>query len=301
MSRIYRPRIEPGSSVDAADLDARFADFDQAGALSAVNLRDGAVDLPQLKTTNFFCKNAARGAIGINDLYHASPNTLASYTGGTFPTPTPVADGGGTATPLALGAGWSMVAGDILRVYWDLSVRPRYLDTAGGGPGRLAPNTVTLGVFGSASTTTIGDNGHAWLAWLEWDITSASLTNFVPVEGQSAFTSALDGSHYGALLSLTRATTAIPCWTDWDDAQEGQITGVQKTNSILWRGVSGTYYYVPTGPVTIYGIRVVIAGIAHAFSIGSANLYAWDANVGGADQYLEYTGGGITAIQHRMK
>ncbi len=53
MSRINRARIVDGDNTTAASLNDRFDDFSQAGALDTFNLRDSAVDLPQLAKTKF--------------------------------------------------------------------------------------------------------------------------------------------------------------------------------------------------------------------------------------------------------
>ena len=48
MSRIIRGRIVDGDQVDATDLNDRFDDYSQAGALNRFNVRDAAFDLGSL-------------------------------------------------------------------------------------------------------------------------------------------------------------------------------------------------------------------------------------------------------------
>jgi hypothetical protein len=40
MSRIDRPRVEDGDSIEATDLNSRFTDYSQPGALNAFNVRE---------------------------------------------------------------------------------------------------------------------------------------------------------------------------------------------------------------------------------------------------------------------
>jgi len=312
MSLPTRPAVREGTDITSAGLDAQYDGFATGSTdINAANLREFAVDLPNLPDAageagqGVVLKRAAAATIGTGSMDHSTAVTVASYGGVTFPTPHIVEDGAGNETPLALGAsGWAMSSGDVLRVYWDLSVRPRITKTgAGQSPGPLAPYGVELDVFGSGSTTTAGDGQFAWLIWLQWDVTSAALLNFVPVPGQSNFDQAIPGvpGSFGDELPLTAATSPVAPWIDYDDdARLGQIDGISRANVILWRGVSGAYFYVPVTAGTVYGLRIVIAGVAHARNSGGINFWSWAPTVhDGGDTRLEYTSGGLTAILHR--
>lgn len=312
MSLPTRPAVREGTDITSAGLDAQYDGF-ATGSLdiNATNLREFAVDLPNLPDAQgeagqgVVLKRAAATTIGTGSMDHSTAVTVASYGGATFPTPHVVEDGAGNPTPLALGAsGWSMAAGDVLRVYWDLSVRPRFTETmAGASPGPLAPYGVELDVWGSPSTTTAGDGQFAWLIWLQWDVTDNTLTNWVPVPNQSDFDQAIPGvlGSYGDEVPLTAATSPVAPWIDYDDdARLGQIDGISLGLPIRWRGVSGAYFYVPVTGVTVYGLRIVIAGVAHARNSGGINYWSWAPTVhDGGDTYLQYTSGGLTAILHR--
>ena len=312
MSLPTRPALREGALVTSAGLDAQFDGF-ATGSLdiNEENLREFAIDLPQLPDAKgeagqgVILKRAAATVIGTGAMTHGSPVSVASYAGATFPTPHPVEDGAGNPTPLSLGAsGWAMGSGDVLRVYYDLSVRPRFTETMSGqSPGVLSPYGVELDVFGSPSTTTAGDGMFAWLLWLQWDITDNTLTNWVPVPNQSDFDQAIPGvlGSYGDEVPLSASTCPVPPWIDYDDdAERGQIRGISLGLPIRWRGASGCYFYIPVSNVTVYGLRVVIAGVAHARNSGGINYWSWAPTVAdGGDTYLEYTSGGLTAILHR--
>jgi hypothetical protein len=138
----------------------------------------------------------------------------------------------------------------------------------------------------------------AWLLWLQWDVTDNTLTNWVPVPNQSDFDQLIQLGVYGDEVPLTAATAPVAPWIDYDDdAQRGQVDGISLGLPIRWRGVSGAYFYVPVSGVTVYGLRVVIAGVAHAWNTGGVNYWRWAPTVhDDGDTYLEYTSGGLTAI-----
>lgn len=299
MSRIVQVPVEPNDPIEAADLNSRFNAFNQPGALNAANLRDAAIDLAHFKTSDFMCRLSASANIGKNDLFHAAPVSVASYTGATYPTPHPVQDGAGNTTPLTFGlTGWTVTPNEIMRVYWDLSVRPRYSGTPWANVGSLGYLTLAPG----GAPHVVATNGTCWAAWLEWDITSNALANWVAVTNQGNWSSQF-GGRYGEKLNATTATTAIPAWIQHVlSAEQGTIgAGSRVDHRHFWRGVSGTYYLMPASNVTIYGIRVVLAGLFHPYKTGGSNYLTVDPAQGGANQTLEYTGGGLGAVVHRLK
>jgi hypothetical protein len=299
MSRIVQVPVEPGDPIAAADLNNRFNAFSQAGAVNQFNLRDAAIDLAHFKTTDFLCRLSSSTNIGKSDLFHAAPVSVASYTGATYPTPHPVQDGAGNPTPLSFGlTGWTVTPDEILRIYWDLSVRPRYSGTPWTNAGSIG--SIILAPGGASHT--VASNATCWAAWLEWDITSNALSTWAPVTYQGSWSSQFAG-RYGEQLNNTTATTAIPAWIQHVlSGDQGSVgAGSRVDHRHFWRGVSGTYYLTPAGNTTIYGIRVVLAGLYHPFNNGGNNYLTVDPNQGGAGQTLEYTGGGLGAVVHRVK
>ena len=53
--------------------------------------------------------------------------------------------------------------------------------------------------------------------------------------------------------------------------------------------------------MTVYGLRVVVQGIYHAFIAAGQNLLIVDPPQSGAAQTLEYTSGELRAIIHRQR
>jgi len=299
MSRIIQVPVEPNDPIDATNLNNRFNAFSQAGAVDQSNLRDCAVDLAHFKTTDFMARLSASANIGKADLFHAAPVSVPSYTGATYPTPHPVQDGAGNVTPLSFGlTGWTVTPNEIMRVYWDLSVRPRYSGTPWTNAGSIGSIELDPG----GPTHTVASNATCWAAWLEWDLTSNALANWAPVTYQGNWSSQF-GGRYGEPLNSTAATTVIPAWIQHVlSAEQGKIgAGSRVDHRHYWRGASGTYYLVPAANTTIYGIRVVLAGLFHPYNTGGTNYLTVDPNQGGAGQTLEYTGGGLSAIVHRIK
>ena len=84
MSRISRAPIAEGDTIAAADLNDRFDDYTQSGSavagLNGFNLRDAAIDLPQLKK-DWLCSAVYEATLGEFDLYHSSVNTVSGNSG----------------------------------------------------------------------------------------------------------------------------------------------------------------------------------------------------------------------------
>ena len=124
MSRITRGRIVDGDTLNAASLNDRFDDYTQTD-LNEYNLRDGALDLAHFTNARFVAPEQFSAIIGNNDWTHTSTNTVTGQSTGASPHVTQ--DAGSTDTVLSFGAGGVTVSpGEVLRVYWDLSVRPRW-------------------------------------------------------------------------------------------------------------------------------------------------------------------------------
>jgi hypothetical protein len=311
MSRIVRTRVDAGDTTNATELNNTYSDYSQSGALDAPNTRDQAFDISHFTNTPIVL-NAKESQLGSTGLHIGgktvtiNPTTdlasLLSYY---------VTDSGGGATYLSFGAsGWSLVAGDVLRVWWDLSVLPDYPLTPWATAGSLG--LYDLEDTAGGPDNTITDGMHCWVAYLEWDITSDAGLNFVPVPGQTDFATSftVDGvNHKGGYVSQTPATSVISCWAVYSagKAAEGQvpiaIVGNERNNSHGWYAVSGMWAYPATGSVTVYLLRVRITGVLHPLHLNGGdfeNLLVYDTTVvGGGTPTLTYNGGRLSAVHMR--
>lgn len=296
MSRIIRSPYQPGDPADSTRANADFSAFSQAGAVDAANVRDAAIDLPQL-ASNIIILNASSTQIGTGSSgwQHTAPRTAPSSVA-TPATKTPLVDGSGNPTPLGPFV-WNLVPGDVLRVYWDLSVRPTYQ----GSPwvGNYGEISITQSGGG---THTVNLGGHCWLISLQWDVVNASLTNWTDVSGQTAYTSAISGT-VGGRLADSPASVPVPAWRlsslnllngKWD------ATSVEVDEATGWTAANGAWFYVPSGNLTVYGLRLIIHGIYHPGQTATENYLILDTGVGGASQVLQYDGGTLTAIHQRI-
>jgi len=297
MSRIVRAPYQPGDLADATRLNTDFGAFSQAGAIDAANLRDAAIDLPQLGsgiiTLNAATKIVGTGAAGWR--HPASPSVPSAVV--TPATKFPLVDGAGNPTPLGPIA-WTINPGEVLRVYWDLSVKPEYTGTPWTGAGAMGKYDIPQG----AGTINAYDGAHFWLVSLQWDVTSAALVNWTEVSGQSAYTSAVGGT-VGGRTSDSPASVPIPAWLlESRNVLNGEASGayVAVGNPLYWTSANGAWYYVPSGTITVYGLRLVIHGVYHSGQTATDNYLVLDVNVGGAGQVLRYDGGTLTAIHQRI-
>jgi hypothetical protein len=183
MSRLTNKPVLDGDPINAASLNTRFADFNQT-TLNEFNVRDAAIDLPQFTTSKFMAPQMAVAPIGHQDWKHAAYNTVVGQT--TPSVPHVIRDSGGTPTPLATGggAGWTISPDQVLRVYWDLSVRPRW---APGNPWRGTDVEWTFSDKVGTGVATCSNGTVCWAFWLQVDVTDASLSNWVDVAGQDSF------------------------------------------------------------------------------------------------------------------
>ena len=267
MSRINRARIVDGDQATAASLNDRFDDFSQSGALNRFNLRDAAVDLPQLNTSAIGQAPFVQvDEIGKTDLLHAAPVTVAGFSSSPYTTAHIVEDGAGNPTIANYGAGVTIDPGEILRIYWSLSVNAEITGTPyNAGIQALEIKDIPSG----GPSTTVSTSAGCFVAWLQWDITSASRTNFVEVPGQGDFKTTF-GSFHGNALSLCPATTVIPLWSVWaPDMAAGEINSTT-ARSMGFRGISGAWHYAPTSSVTVYGLRIALIGVMHPRRVSTA-------------------------------
>jgi len=293
MSRIIRGPIVDGDQVDAADLNTRFTDYNQSGALNAFNVRDGVFDLAHF-APGFLLQQSATTAIGYNDWKHKTANTVSGQTG-TPAAPHIVSDGGATPTVLSFGAGgWTITTTNILRVYWDLSVRPYYV---------TARPWTALGALGNyvfpqlgGGTIDVATGVECWPFWLQWDVTSSALANFVDVPGQGDFNTTV-GSYKGNALGSCAATSAVPAFLETAAAPvEGEFN-TRLLQDYGWTSAAGAWHYsrtLPT-PLTVYGLRVVFTGVCHSYNTGGANYLVRD-DVVSTNARLDYNGGSLQAV-----
>jgi hypothetical protein len=295
MSRITDGPIVSGDALDAASLNTRFSSYTQTD-LNQFNHRDAAHDLPQF-ATGWLLTHAQNQDIGLNDWRHTSTVTVNGMTA--MPAnPHPIEDGAGNPTDMPFGAGLTIANGEVLRVYWNLSAK------ATQGSNWDAAGSLGYHNFNNAPNpdTKTDTWGGCWVFYLEWDTTSASRTNYVPVPGQGDFKTIV-GSYYGDSLSSTQATSVMPSGLRYAELPDnGSLPNPSSASTQRWRGISGAWYYPRTVPssLVVYGIRVVVKGVLHPYRSGSVNYLVHDT-VYSNGASLEYNGGNLAVLKHRVR
>lgn len=300
MSRLTQPAIVDGDPINAAGLNDRFNQFNQSGTINQFNTRDAAFDLPHFATGNnrFLAPEMAVAEIGWNDWKHGSFHTYTGQTTGAAPHR--VRDSGGTDERLSFGAtGWTLQADDALRVFWDLSVRPRWEGAA--RPWLNAALTFELPVSGGG-TAKISNGYGCWAFWLQWDVTDNTLANFVNIPGQGDFNSVVVGARGGNALNACKSTSVVPAIVEYADVvDEGALFGSIVTTPVGWTSVDGVWHYVHAGAaLTVYGIRVVFSGPFGAYHSG-VNNYLVRNDVIADNARLDQQAGSIQALQMRTR
>jgi hypothetical protein len=154
---------------------------------------------------------------------------------------------------------------------------------------------------GGGSPINITDGFHCWALYLEWDTTSASLNNWVPVPGQGDFTQAF-GSDKGDQVKNTTGTTLVSAWQVFGfggNVNNQKVADQGRRRDLGFFGTHGMWANKIASGTTVYGIRLVITGLLHpAHDSGSPyeNVLLYDINVSGT---LSYKGGRITAVHMR--
>ena len=314
MSRIVRTRVDAGDTTDATELNNTYSDYSQSGALDAPNTRDQAFDLPHFTNAPLILNSAEThlGSKGLNFTPGMTVTVSPTLALGAIVN-NQIVDSGGLATFLNLSADpWTMQAGDVLRVWWDLSVSPSYTGT----PWRTAPGS--LGRYPLEDTAggpdqNIPDGMHCWLLYLEWDITSAGLTDWVPVPNQTSFGTSfmIDSVLYqGGYVNQTASTSAVSCWAIYsfgqaEDGQVGNPSPNEQNNKHGFYAVSGMWAHPAGGSFTVYGVRVKVTGVFHPIHLNggnSENILVYDtvvANAAGSPSELTYAGGRISGVHMR--
>ena len=303
MSRLTQGPILDGDTIDAASLNDRFTQYSQTGALNSFNTRDQAFDLPQFEsgTDRFLVGGMAGGgtaAIGYPDFKHSAYNTYTGQTTGA--SPYVVQDSTPADTVLSLGAsGFTLGADDILRVYWDLSVRPRWTGSRPWLGGALF-FTFPHG-SGGGSTVNVFSGYGCWAFWLQWDVTSNALANFVNVPGQGDFNTVVTGVRGGNALSNCKSTSVLQNVVEYAAAaDEGEVVSPSDT-AVGWSSVDGAWHYAQgTGSQTVYGLRVVFSGPFGAYNAAGVNYLLRNDSVA-ASAELDVQDGSLQAMFMRVK
>ena len=300
MSRITRGRLVDGDTLDAASLNDRFTDYTQTD-LNQFNARDGAFDLAHFTSARFMAPNQFSAIIGRNDWTHTAFNTVTGQSTGD--TAYVTQDASSADTVMSFGAsGLTIPTGDVLRVYWDLSVRPKWV----GSQPWLADTFLAFTFKDtSASNVQIANGYGCWAFWLQWDTTSNALSNFANVPGQGLFNSVVASSKGGELLSNCQSTSIVPTVHEtFISPEDGEATNSSpnKREAVVgWTAADGAWHYLEAGSgTTVYGMRVVFSGPFGAYNDNNNN-YLIRADDAASAARLDYNGGALQALLMRTK
>lgn len=304
-----RPPLSDEAVLDASELNARFTDFASATvSIDPTNLRDGAVDLPQYAPQQIVRPNGAyTETLGCNEFDTVTDllTTVLTATPSTAPTaPIPVTDAT-SANPSIIsfgGTGRIITLVDVLRVSWSLKAQLRFTGTPYDSVG-------ALGQFDIENTSsvviTVTDGMHAVPFYLEWDITSNALANFVAVPDQTTFQTSINIPAGGVIAGQIAECSAATFFPAWVARGAGVVNGRAAGDIVYGRGfrtVRGSWVYSPPIGETCFGIRVVfMPALYHPctqVSTGIAHM-AYDA-IASATCVLDLQSGFITAIVQRM-
>ena len=231
MSTVENDRFSRSSRLDPASLNEKFSDITTVttAAIDEDNVSKEGIDLANMNTDasdgisqivlrsaeQAFLGSSGSGAVTINANTAVSP-AAPTYLNGQITT----FDGAATI---------SLVAGDILRVYWSMNA------------------TITQ--------NTLPGIEFFWAVWLEWDIGGGS---YVKVPGQGNFNDDIGGPNPGSLIQNMSGVSLLA----------HRVLLVDKGGSTTTFGVakqplSGSWYYRITGPTTLSGLRMVGAGLVY--------------------------------------
>jgi len=287
MSRIVRARVEAGDALEAADLNARYADFTQTN-LDETNVADHSLDSAQLQSS-LILLNSKQAGVGSAVITHGSPLTVGRTTSG-------------PATPTAIGSGvslgWTINADEVLRVYANLQVRGVVTSSTVPHLGNLDGNVTVPQRPPTVPLTNVCIGAHVWVVQVQYDITSSGLTNFVNVPNQGGFQSTWSTSgRYGESITNLAGTAVFPAfWSGSVNWNNGKVDAADvETRGTGWRNIALTWHFAPTSPVTVYGVRLVMHGIYHPRNDGSNNGLVLD--VGSTpDISAEHQAGNILSL-----
>ena len=243
MSSLPTNRAAPGATIDAPTANTIFTDVTVAtSAIDDANVRSQALDTGQFETVI-----ASGSGLITRHVDQTSKTSQSTYTNGS------------SQEVLRSSTQFTLRIGDVLRAYVSLKAVATRTNT-----GLTRPNLGTL------SRT----SGAAWVFWLEYDITSGALANWVEVPGTDAW-----GTYYANVVD--NAAAAI------DHIRTGQTSSVLTVPHVwefqrspaatsnpwvafpctdtLCRPLrrSRSYHHERTGTnVTVYGVRLMVRGIA---------------------------------------
>jgi len=304
-----RPPLSDEAVLEASELNARFTDFASATvAIDPNNLRDGAVDLPQYAAQQIVRPGGAfTETLGPDDWDTVTNIVTTNLTATPSPppaTPTPVIDStGGNPSIINFGiTGRTITLVDVLRVSWNLKANLFFVGTPYDTAGALGQFDISN--FAPA-TITVTDGMHAVPFYLQWDITSNALANWVAVPGQTTFQTPINipaGGVTGGKIEECPAASFFPAWvTRGVGVSDGKATG-DTTYARGWRTVRGSWLYTPPLGVTCYGIRVVyLPALYHPATqlVTGKGFMVYDS-IASVDCTLYTQSGFITAIVQRL-
>lgn len=250
MSRIVNTDFVPGAAITATLLNDKFSEVSTATSaqLNAANFRDESVDALQFGTEIIY-QDSQEVSNGVG------------RTGGTdytskihFSAAVPIEHG--TTNPRLVwpGTGIDLLQNDLLRVRWSVIMESQTINTA----------------LYSNDRVHLCDN-PVWLIYLEWDITSNGLVNWVPVPNQGAYTSNYV-THEGSPWWVSQACMTIPHGFMTNGTLPEMHTDLKNLQ------YQRAYNYVNTtgATITIFGIRCVIKGLyspLNSLSTGLRNAF----------------------------
>ena len=242
--RVTNDSATPGDIITAAALNEKFTDITAAttGALDEENFGSESVDYPHFDLDG----NSGKSDIILRGW--AQGDNGVGRTGGTVYTSTedgtvPVEVSHGSGSRAVFTGGQALAPGDIIRVHWSLFVEdyPQY----------------TSGLFGATPKPV-----PAWLCWLQWDVTSATLANWTEVPNQTTFAESFGAGAEGGNTEDAQATLVIP---------HGHITNTNPATAYTYRQRPGAAHHrawtyarpANYSTLTVYGVRMVISGLFH--------------------------------------
>ena len=129
------------------------------------------------------------------------------------------------------------------------------------------------------------------------------MTHWLAVPGQGDYQSGTPAAENNANQA---GQSVISAWLEYSlpgNANNGAVSD-RTSKPQVWNGVRGSYFNAldtGDGPVTVYGLRMVVSGIYHPDFSTSFNQLKLDHVVAGAGQTLELSQGQIMALHQRMR
>ncbi len=238
MTTVDNERLSRSSRLDPATLNEKFSDVTTVttAALDAENVAREGIDLANVTTVS---------GNGISDiiLRSAEQAGLAASGAGQVVINANLVVGSSPTAPTYLNgrvtygaAGISLVVGDIIRTYWSINA------------------TTTFSTITPTTTQELW-----WVFWLEWDITSNALVNWVKVPGQGNFKDDITGTNPGTQVANLNACSFVAHRVVLLD--KGAAGSVQ----VAWekQPVCGSWVYRATGSSTLFGLRLVGGGLVY--------------------------------------